>query len=92
MAVRDDVISPDPIAFREDMAHMAQVLDGTIDGRMADYVALFLRGVARTAEDDALESAATELADARAKGAPLRGQVMRIAGLVDARLQDTVAI
>lgn len=91
-AVRDDVIAPDPIAFREDMAHMAEILGGPVDNRTVDYVALFLRGVARTAEDDALETAASELANARAKGVPLRGQVMRIAGLVDARLQDAVAI
>lgn len=90
--VRDDVISPDPVAFREDMAHMAEILEGPVDDRMVDYVALFLRGVARTAEDDVLESAASELADARAQGIPLRGQVTRLAGLVDARLQDVVAI
>ncbi|MCL3881712.1 response regulator [Marivita sp. GX14005] len=90
--VHKEPILPDPIAFREDMAHMAEVLGGPVDDRTIDYVALFLRGVARTAEDDALEAAASDLADARSRGVPLRGQVMRIAGLVEARLQDAVAL
>ncbi|SHH63673.1 response regulator [Marivita hallyeonensis] len=90
--VSNQTFQPDPIAFREDMAHMAEILDGPVDNRMADYIALFLRGVARTAEDAVLERAASELADARANGTPLGGQVMRLAGLIDARLQDTVAI
>ena len=85
-------IEPDPVAFREDMAHMAEILDGPVDDRTIDYVALFLRGVARTAEDEVLETAAADLASARSKGVPLRGQVMRIAGLVEARLGDAVAI
>jgi DNA-binding response OmpR family regulator len=90
--VRNDHISPDPVAFREDMAHMAELLEGPVDDRTVDYVALFLRGVARTAEDEVLENAASELANARLKGVPLRGQVTRLAGLVAARLQDAVAI
>ena len=90
--VPDEPIQPDPIAFREDMAHMAELLDGPIDDRTVDYVALFLRGVARSADDDALENAASELADARAQGLPPRGLVTRLAGLVEARLQDAVAI
>lgn len=91
-SVREDVISPDPVAFREDMAHMAEILDGPIDDKTIDYVALFLRGVARTAADPILETAAAELAMARASGVPLRGQVTRLAGLVDARLQSEVAL
>lgn len=90
--VRNDMISPDPVTFREDMAHMAEILEGPVDDHTIDYVALFLRGVARTAEDDALETAASELADARLKGIPIRGQVMRLAGLVNARLSDSIAV
>ncbi|MFP7672485.1 response regulator [Marivita sp. S0852] len=91
-AVHSEPIQPDPIAFREDMAHMAEILDGPVDDRTVDYVALFLRGVARAAEDNVLESAATDLARARAQGVPLRGQVMRITGLVEARLSDAIAV
>ncbi|MCK0150091.1 response regulator [Marivita sp. S6314] len=91
-AIDNGSIEPDPIAFREDMAHMAEILEGPVDDRTIDYVALFLRGVASTAADEALESAALDLATARSKGMPLRGQVMRIAGLVEARLSDAVAV
>lgn len=90
--LRNDTLVPDPVTFREDMAHMAEILDGPVDDHTIDYVALFLRGVAMTAEDHALETAATELADARLKGLPLRGQVTRLAGLVQARLSDAIAV
>ena len=90
--VRNEAIRPDPIAFREDMAHMADILGGPVDDRMIGYITLFLRGVARTAEDPALETATFDLADAHAKGAPLLGPVSRLAGLVQARLQDAVAM
>lgn len=91
-SVRTDVLAPDPVAFREDMAQMAEILEGPVDDYTIDYVALFLRGVARTAEDEALETAASDLADARLRGMPVRGQITRLAGLVSARLQDAVAM
>jgi len=91
-AVRADPICPDPIAFREDMAHMAEILGGPVNDHMIDYVTLFLRGVARTAEDEALENAAFDLAQAQSDGAPLTGRVAHLAGLVQARLSDAVAI
>ena len=90
--MRNDPIRPDPIAYREDMAHVAEVLNGPVDDRTLDYVAQFLTGVARSAEDEALVSAAGDLADARAAGTPFQGKVARLAGLVQARLSDAVAI
>lgn len=90
--VRNDPVHPDPITFREDMAHVAEILGGPVDERMIDYVTLFLQGVARTAEDTILEDAAADLAHARSDGTPLLGPVSKLAGLVQARLQDAVAI
>ena len=90
--VRSDPIHPDPIAFREDMAHLAEILGGPVDDKTIDYVTLFLRGVARTAEDTALENAAQDLAKARIDGTPILGRVAHLAGLVQARLSDAVAI
>lgn len=90
--VRSDVLTPDPGAFREDMAHMAELLEGPVDKMTADYVALFLRGVARTAEDKVLESAASDLAEACLKGTPIQNQITRLAALVSARSRDAVAI
>lgn len=90
--LRNEPIQPDPIAFREDMAHMAEILGGPLDDQVIDYVTLFLHGVARSAEDEALASATSDLAQAQSNGAPLLGPVSRLAGLVQARLQDAVAI
>ncbi|WP_299786460.1 response regulator [uncultured Marivita sp.] len=90
--VRSEPIHPDPVAFREDMAHAAEILSGPIDSSTVEYLTLFLRGVARTAEDEKLETAASDLADARSGGGTLEGQISRLSGLVQARLQDAVAI
>lgn len=90
--LRTDSVEPDPVAFREDMAHVAEMLSGQIDEKTIDYVTLFLTGVARVAEDDVLETAANDLAAARSNGTPLGGQVARVAGLVQSRLTEAVAI
>ncbi|MDK3017493.1 response regulator [Pseudodonghicola flavimaris] len=86
------VVHPDPLAFRDDMAHVADVLNDEGDGRMLDYVAQFLRGVARSAQDQVLAEAAEGLARARAGGAPLASSTARVAGLVQQRLRDHPAI
>ncbi|GHH01609.1 response regulator [Pseudodonghicola xiamenensis] len=83
----DEIIHPDPIAFRDDMAHVADILTETHDGRVLDYVAQFLRGVARSAADDDLAEAAAELAQIRRDGAPVGAMAARIAGLVQQRMQ-----
>lgn len=90
--VSNDPIRPDPLSFRDDMAHAADVLDGRGDGRMLDYLAQFLRGVAHSAGDTSLESAASDLADARAQGRPLQAVIARVAALVQDRLTEKVAI
>lgn len=90
--VRSDVICPDAVAFREDMAYIAEILGGPVDDRMIGYVTTFLHGVALTAEDNALQDATSELIEALSSGAPVLGPVARLAGLVQARVQDAVAI
>lgn len=90
--LRSDVILPDLVAFREDMAYAASLLDGPVDDRLICYVTSFLQGLALWAEDDVLQDAATELATAQSNGAPVLGSVARLAGVVQARVQDAVAI
>lgn len=82
----DEIVHPDPLAFRDDMAHVADILTETNDGRMLDYVAQFLRGVARSAADDDLAEAAAELTQIRQEGAPVGSTAARIAGLVQQRM------
>ncbi|QBF30949.1 response regulator [Thalassococcus sp. S3] len=88
----DEEIIPDPIAFQDDMALIADVLTDTTDEQMLDYVAQFARGVARSAKDDALAAAASALARARANGQPVASNAAQIAGLVQQRLQQRRAI
>ena len=90
--VQDDAISPDLMAFQDDMAHVADVLSDQTEGKTLDYVAQFVGGVARSAQDTALEQAAASLAAARKNGGPVATDTARIAGLVQERLEQKRAI
>ena len=90
--VSDDPVRPDRLAYRDDMAHAADVLDDRSDGRMLDYVTQFLTGVARSAGDAALVEATEALAEARAANRPLQSPIARVAALVQDRLADRIAI
>ncbi|MDF1618978.1 response regulator [Pseudothioclava nitratireducens] len=57
-ALSDAVIAPDPIALQDDLHHMAEVLSDASSPAQFGYVAQFLAGVARSAHDPALETAA----------------------------------
>ncbi len=87
-----DTITPDPIAYRDDMAHVADVLDGREDDRVVDYVAQFLSGVARSAHDDPLAKAAEKLALKRAQGASAKTELALLSGLVQDRLSQKIAM
>ena len=86
--INDDAIRPDTIAFMDDMAHMAELLNNQLDDKTLDYVAQFINGVARSADDTPLAQAAADLARARANGAPVASNAARIAGMVQERLHS----
>ena len=88
----EEPVCPDPLVYRDDMALAADVLGDDRDERMLDYVTQFLRGVAYSAGDHVLEAAAQGLAEARADGRPIKADIVRVAGLVQDRLADRVAI
>ncbi len=90
--VADVEIYPDLIAYQDDMAHVAGVLNDDNDGKILDYVAQFVRGVAHCAQDFALVDAADRLARSRALGAPVATDTARIAGLIQERLEHKRAI
>ena len=90
--VSDEQIHPDRMAFQDDMAHIAEVLDDLPDERALDYVAQFLGGVARSAHDDSLENAARALAQKRASGQPAASETAALAGLIQQRLTQKMAI
>ena len=91
-AVPQEDVRPDPIAYRDDMAHVADVLEEASDTRALDYVAQFVAGVARSAEDNDLALAADALAAKRARGDSATSETATIAGLVQARLNQKLAI
>lgn len=90
--VQDAEIHPDPLAYQDDMAHAAEVLAERDDGKLLDYVAQFVGGVARSAEDRVLAEAAARLTRARAMGIPAAADTARLAGLVQERLARKRAI
>lgn len=87
----DDIVHPERIAFVDDVAHAAELLsdDG---GDSLDYVAQFVTGVAKSAGDTALAEAGRALADARAARAPSRAEAARLAGVLQDRLTERVAM
>ncbi|CUH74702.1 response regulator [Tropicibacter naphthalenivorans] len=90
--VNDDPVTPDPVAYRDDMAHAADVLDDKESDRALSYVTQFLTGVARSAGDGVLQKAAEDLAETRRMGRPVQSHLARLAALVQDRLADRVAM
>lgn len=90
--LHDDEIEPDAIALCDDLEHAADLLSAPMENAALGYVAQFLGGVARSADDEALEKAAAELSAACQHGGPLDATTARMAGLVADRLQAKRAI
>ena len=91
-AVPDGEVEPDPIAYRDDMVHVADVLEDVQDSRALDYIVQFLGGVARSAHDTELLQATDALAAKRARGDAVASETAVIAGLVQDRLAEKIAI
>ncbi len=90
--VPSGILCPDPVAYRDDLAHFADILAEEYDGAKLDYLAQFVGGVARSAADEQLEHAAQSLASTRSESRPSRSALARLAGLVQERLAERVAI
>jgi CheY-like chemotaxis protein len=90
--LHDETIRPDPMCYRDDMEHVVELLADETDEKVLAYIAQFVAGVARSADDMALANAAQELGSARRSGKPLTPSTARIAGLVQERLEARVAI
>ncbi|WP_372839644.1 two-component system response regulator [Phaeovulum sp.] len=88
----DTIISPDPLALRDDLARAAAMLADAPDADAIAYITHFLGGIARSAHDPALESAAVALAQAGQKGIPTRARIADVAGVLRARLTASAAI
>ena len=92
LIIHDETVKPDTIAYRDDMAHVADLLETGEDQQILDYVTQFLDGVAALAGDHALLAANTALRKAWQGGRPLRSDLAHLAGLLQDRLSNRVAI
>ncbi|MFB9151413.1 response regulator [Roseovarius ramblicola] len=82
-----DDVAPDPLAYRDDLDHMRDLLGTDPDDAVLSYAAQFLSGVARDAGDGALAHAARGLGGPGA--AACLDHVMR---LIDRRLARRAAL
>ncbi|SLN50993.1 KDP operon transcriptional regulatory protein KdpE [Roseovarius litorisediminis] len=90
--VSHESIDPDPIAYLDDMAHVANLLDGQNDGAILDYASQFLSGVARSAKDAPLADAASELARCRKGNGAVKAHLTVVTNLIHQRLSKRLAI
>lgn len=91
-AISDEQVTPDPIAYQDDLAHMADIIGSADDDNTMDYVAQFLAGVARSAEDVAMLQAVHALAKKRENGGATASEMAQLAGLVQQRLDQKIAM
>ncbi|KMW59583.1 Response regulator [Candidatus Rhodobacter oscarellae] len=90
--VSSETIEPDRIALQDDFAHIADILTEADDDETVDYVAQFLQGLARTAQDPDLERAARSLAAHSSDGGSIRSDLARVAGLLQQRIEGRKVI
>lgn len=85
-------VSPDALAYRDDMATIADKLNGARDARTMGYVTQFLHGVARAARDDVLLDAVDTVRSDQLRGRPSAAGLDRLRGLVHDRVGMRVSI
>ncbi len=88
----NEAIMPDPVAFRDDLLHAADALKDADEDGLIDYVAQFLGGLARSADDADLLSAVQAVEKERKDGGAVDAHVAHLSGLVSSRLTQTAAI
>lgn len=90
--LQDEVLRPDMAAFHDDIAQIADHLHDERTEERLGYTLQFLGTVARDVGDTALASASHDVARARADGRPTSAGLARLAGMVQERLENRVAI
>lgn len=90
--LNDETIKPDPIAYQDDLALMADMLSGSEDDGTVAYVSQFLAGIARSAEDKVLLNAVERLEDRRNAGRSTGSEFANLAGILQSRLEEKIAM
>ncbi|WP_322864956.1 response regulator [Aquicoccus sp. G2-2] len=91
-ALNDTKIRPDRAAYRDDLAHVADLLGDRQTARSLAYLAQFLHGVAHSADDAALACAAQNLAQTRHSARAAGSELARLEGMVQDRLASRMAL
>ncbi|WP_372887031.1 response regulator [Shimia sp.] len=91
-ALSEDMVEPDPHAYRDDLSHAAETLSGGRPEEVIDYVAQFLGGIARSARDMPLARAAEAVTRGRESGRLPRADIVALKQLVQSRLAEEQTI
>ena len=84
--VLDERITPDPLALKDDLSHVSDLLNSADTPARVRYVSGFLGGIARSIGDSDLSGAIDTLSHLAQTGAPTGSQVSVISALVNDRL------
>ncbi len=85
-SLSDDVITPHPVAYRDDLIQVVEVLNHADDRVTLAYLAQFLGGVARTAGDGPMSAAVDRLVATIQSDQPTGHPIATIATLVNTRI------
>lgn len=88
--VPDDMIQPDISSLHEDLNHVAAKLENSADAIKLNYIGRFLAGVARIAEDPALEEAAIDMAHKIENDQDLTDEILILQSMIEARLKHNI--
>lgn len=88
--VPDEMIRPDISSLHEDLNHIAAKLEKSADAVKLNYIGRFLAGVARIAEDSALEEAAIDMAQKVENDQDLSDEIVILQAMIEARLKNEV--
>ncbi len=87
-ALNQTEISADLIGFRDDLAHVAELLRRDPNSEVRGYASQFLAGIAQQAHDEVLAMAAQKLAISNAEG----DQLEHLCALLENRIEHAPAI
>lgn len=85
-------VSPDALALRDDLQHVAELLSREPDDDTLDYLTQFLGGIARSAGDSALAEAASDLSFSRRGGGAVERLVSELQSMIAGRLADKAVV
>lgn len=91
-ALNDAPIAPDPVAYRDDIAHAADLLNSDPDDATFDYLIRFLCGVAQSAGDDVLVETLRDLLPEAAQRPIVRPSREQLSAMLRERTEDRMAI